>query len=358
MTNKSCGNCVVGLKANTEYPKCSVCSLVLCYKCASMKETTWATTTKAEWKCPLTCNKRAQLEALKAAKEAKEAAEGVKTSASLSSTQPSFSGSAITPPPGVPMDNTQLTLLLKSLQSEVIDMKTSMDFMSSKYDEYVQKVQDLSVSLKSKDEEIATLKTALHTVTQNNVKLTQNLNDFEQYHRRHNVEIHGVQEFEGENLLTVLNTFAAKAELDPISERDIQAVHRLPTRNKVKAKPIIVQFVNKQTRNTWLTARRKKTAKQIRSQDLVGGRNQETIYVNENLTPANRRLLWQARKAGKKSGYDHIWSYEGKVYLRKNKEVSSKPIWIKNVAQLCRQTGVTIEELDAETKVMELESNV
>ncbi|KAG8252155.1 hypothetical protein J6590_064771 [Homalodisca vitripennis] len=81
--------------------------------------------------------------------------------------------------------------------------------------------------------------------------------------------------------------------------KDIQACHRVPTKNKSGIKPIVVQFVNRQKRNTVL-AKAKVNREHLKS----------TAFVRN--VPD---LLYKTKKL-RDIGYQYVWFREGKVFAR------------------------------------------
>ena len=50
------------------------------------------------------------------------------------------------------------------------------------------------------------------------------------------------------------------------------------------------------------------------------------LFINENLTQARKRLLWQSKQAAKENGYAYVWTMNGKIYVRKNDNSHSNVI--------------------------------
>ena len=68
-----------------------------------------------------------------------------------------------------------------------------------------------------------------------------------QYSRRTNLEISNLSEKENEDLKEVLTKIQQVSNSDFVA--DIAIAHRIPTYNKDKPKPIIVQFKSKESRD-------------------------------------------------------------------------------------------------------------
>ena len=114
-----------------------------------------------------------------------------------------------------------------------------------------------------------------------------------------------------------------------IEEDDISISHRLPISRKYKGNnvepAIIVKFVQRDVKESFYEAR--SALKQYSTKNL-GYRSDNHIYINESPTGKNKDLLNTCVKAKKKLQYDYIWTSNGKIFLRKNKD--SAAIQIKD----------------------------
>ncbi|KAG8287664.1 hypothetical protein J6590_031778 [Homalodisca vitripennis] len=94
--------------------------------------------------------------------------------------------------------------------------------------------------------------------------------------------------------------------------KDIQACHRVPTKNKSGIKPIVVQFVNRQKRKT---AKAKVNREHLKSAAFIRNVPQAKVFIGEQLTAYNRDLLYKTKKL-RDIGYQYVWFREGKVFAR------------------------------------------
>jgi len=86
--------------------------------------------------------------------------------------------------------------------------------------------------------------------------------------------------------------------------------------------PIIVRFISRKKRNALFKARKNfKDAKF----DFLSSKG---VFLNENLTPTNRQLLFQANKKRKDNQWKYLWTSNGRIFARKSDNSSS--IQIKN----------------------------
>ncbi|CAG4961354.1 unnamed protein product [Colias eurytheme] len=157
--------------------------------------------------------------------------------------------------------------------------------------------------------------------------LKKQLNESEQEKLLNDVEISGVQENTGENLLHIAITLAQKIGIS-IDERDIVNVHRRGVRKRVdtngsaasdaiQSRPIVLRLTRRHLRDELLRAARVRRGADT-SGTGVGGEPRR-FYVNERLTYANRKLFFAAReKLGRSNNWRFVWTRAGHVYARRD----------------------------------------
>ncbi|KAI8487882.1 hypothetical protein Bbelb_343300 [Branchiostoma belcheri] len=136
-------------------------------------------------------------------------------------------------------------------------------------------------------------------------------NDLEQYSRRNCVIVSGIPESPGERgtdeaVLQVTN----KINCDPpLSTHDIDRSHRLgKKREDGKPRPVIVKFCS--YRSKAIVMKAKSTA------DSRAILRKEGIFISENLTMQNRKLLYEARLLVKEKRINQAWTYDGKIFIK------------------------------------------
>lgn len=143
--------------------------------------------------------------------------------------------------------------------------------------------------------------------------LRLNLGDLEQYSRRNNIEIRGVPLVAGEDTLGRVNELAVQLDVPLLSAADIEAAHRLPSRTSTLSPSIIVRFKERQIRDLWL-AKSRKFGNRDSTKETTDGK---LPFLCENLTAANKALLWEARKFTKENGFAYVWVRNGRIYIRR-----------------------------------------
>jgi hypothetical protein len=193
------------------------------------------------------------------------------------------------------------------------DIEKSQNFLSDKYDELLRKLEDNNEIIASMKNTIETL---VGTVKEKEViidNLSARVNHLEQYSRNHNFEISQVQEDDHENLEDIVLTLADKMRI-PLTKGDIEVVHRLPAKQG-KIRSIIVQLASRKTRDEFI---KKKNEFRLTNKDVVTNGKDAKIYINENLTPYNKALLFKTKTLAKEKGFSFAWFRFGKILLRKS----------------------------------------
>ena len=121
----------------------------------------------------------------------------------------------------------------------------------------------------------------------------------------------------------------------PVGPEDISVSHHIPTCTSQKyqvkrsAPAIIVKFTRRDTKEMFYHGR--KELRGLTTKDF-GFSDENNIFINESLTEANKELFKATLKVKKDYRYDYIWTTNGKIYLRKDRDSSA--ILIKNEGEL------------------------
>ena len=136
-------------------------------------------------------------------------------------------------------------------------------------------------------------------------RLETELEDLQQYTRRTNVLIHGLEEEPNEDTdKKVLDILKSKLDL-PLSLNDFGRSHRLGKLRHGAKRPIIVRFASYRQRKMTFDAKRK----------LKGSR----IVITENLTKERYSLYKQCIV---KFGRESCWTLDGRIYCLTGKKDS------------------------------------
>ena len=133
----------------------------------------------------------------------------------------------------------------------------------------------------------------------------------EQYNRVNNIEIVGLpaatEDEENEDI--ILEALNSLEDLEfEITKADIDYSHPIPSRRRDGKRVNICKFVSRKAKFAVLGAKKK-------VQDFKYKNN--TIYINEHLSPENRKFFALASQKRKALNYKHLWTNNGITYLRK-----------------------------------------
>ena len=164
--------------------------------------------------------------------------------------------------------------------------------------------------------------------------LVQKVNQIDNFLRRSNVEIQGIPVTDNENLEdVVMNTLKL---VDPhIQRKDVVSFRRMkPTGMAEDRKnvfnPNLVKF-----RSFEQKVKIMKEKKKLANADLNSkGKNVEKVYINENLTPFSRDLLYHTRRFQKDNDWRYSWSSGGAILMREKE--NSKAVLVRCVKDLSK----------------------
>ena len=142
-------------------------------------------------------------------------------------------------------------------------------------------------------------------------KLDEKCDDFEQYSRKNSLEILGVPEGAYTSTDEVVTRIGAAINVD-IKLEDIEISHKLKRKN---TKPVIVKFVSHKVKSLLYKARTK--LKNVKTSDVFpsyafASREDQHIFINENLTNYRRELFWKANKMKKDNMITSTWTMDEK----------------------------------------------
>lgn len=151
------------------------------------------------------------------------------------------------------------------------------------------------------------------TVTSLNCRLSE----VEQCSRMNDVEISGIPERKGENLSLVMQSIGVAVNC-PITEKDIDVLHRVQCFDKKKTKNIIIRFHSRQLKNKLVACSRIHVRKNgLLKMENINYDGTGIFYVNEHLMPERKLLYLKAKKFCKENNVKYIWVKDCKILARK-----------------------------------------
>ena len=218
----------------------------------------------------------------------------------------------------------------KALRDQYSELQKSLEF-------HIAKIETLATESESLKKEMKSLKRSLNEANEEREIMYEDLgtainqlDDLEQYTRKHNLEIHGIPQTPDENIAERVIALGNALNVT-IRNDDIDICHRLQTsKNPSRHKPIIVRFKSYRAKKELYGAR-----KQLKGQNLNqvfnGG---DFVYLNENLTRMRRQLFAEVWKRKKLEHWHSAWTIDGKIFVKL--EAADYPIRIYNNEDLDR----------------------
>lgn len=205
---------------------------------------------------------------------------------------------------------------LRSIKEEIIDIKQSMTFIDSQYEDFLNEHKANKENMKELREENITMRATIND-------LSSRLNQVEQNARSSNIELQCVPEKKDENLINLVLQIAKTVESN-ITANDISHCTRVAKYNNNSPRPrsVIVQFGTPTLRNKFLTAaikfnKAKKDVKDKLNSTHIGYNDNSQIFVVEHLSAANKALHAATRLKAKEKGYKYVWIRGGRIFARK-----------------------------------------
>ena len=200
-----------------------------------------------------------------------------------------------------------ITLRVEILESEIFEKAETNSKLSKQ-------IEEMSQRLKDKEDENEMLK---RTIKAKETANDFRFNDIEQYSKRSNIKIDGVQDKENETsletadkVIELLNRHITDLKLN---RDDIDIAHRIGPFNSRKSRPIIMKMISRMTKTKIM-----RNAKALRTL-------KDPVYVNDHLTKLNTTILACVRKK-QRDIVVSTWSREGNVYYRDVNEIVHKVV--------------------------------
>ena len=191
--------------------------------------------------------------------------------------------------------------LLKSVFHRIEILKTNLFDKNEENEKLKKEVESLKSDLNLRKEELIKTQQRIEVEVE---KTQESFNDLEQYGRRNNIRINGLEEIGNEtaesttgNVVKTLNNLIPGAN---IRREDVDIAHRLGKKD-AKKRPVIVKFVSRMKKESVLKQRR----------NLKG----TGIFLNEDLTRINQHVLACLRKKMPDEVTD-AWSSNGTMFVK------------------------------------------
>lgn len=198
------------------------------------------------------------------------------------------------------------------LQKEVTSLQQSVQFNSDQQTDTTKKLNSLTKEMKA----VSTLNNEISELKKDIRVLKLQINTNEQRDRLTNLEIIGIPEDKGENLVKIMEELGKFIGIS-ISSDDIKEIHRVSPKVKMDGRPrIIVAKMNSRLTRDNVISRVRRC--RVTTKDLNLRGEPKPIYVNEHLTVSNKILLKKTKDIAKNKEYLFTWTKNGRIYVRKN----------------------------------------
>lgn len=197
--------------------------------------------------------------------------------------------------------NSELAKEVDGLRKEVGELSKSLTMFNQLYE--VMKAQQEGLAKENKE------------LARSNQQLTKRVAELEQYSRLNNVEIKGVPQTQGEDCSAILKEIGEKIGC-PVESVDIDVVHRVPAK---QGQNIIARFCSR-TKKADFAAKAKKarlTTGSIGFRPQGTSRNDQPVFINDHLTPENKRLFAQALALKREKQWQFLWVDNCRIKARK-----------------------------------------
>jgi len=230
------------------------------------------------------------------------------------------------------------------MKEEQRGLRSSVDFVSDKFDEFHATIASLNSALAT----ITSLEGKVSSLELENDRLRAELCELQQYSRVNNVEISNVPESKSENVIEIVTKIGQVVGCN-ISSSDIDACHRVPHIKSDNKQPrsIVVKFISRQRKSELLAASRR--YRNLSSKELQIAGQGSTIYVNEHLTYRNKMLHRDARDFCRKYQYKFVWVRDCKIFIKKSD--SSKAILVRDNGVLSRLSSCAAVDVGNDVNV-------
>lgn len=208
----------------------------------------------------------------------------------------------------------EITNRLNKLSNTVSTWESKINCMESSLNDWSDQIAQLSNEKTKLQSEVTELQSKLIDILECN-------NRNEQWVRRSNIQINGVPQTEGENLMKIIRNLASKSGYELNTDTDIDFVTRVAVKSNSehkKPKPIIMKFHSRYKKDDFQLSMRK--LKDLKASDLGFKNSVERIYINDHLSTRNKALLQQAKRKAKEKGYAYCWVRNCTIMVRKTKD--------------------------------------
>ena len=202
-------------------------------------------------------------------------------------------------------------LLASNEQAELNDLKEAILSLTEIIKDHKKQSEDNSLKIVELKVELELVKNECQQLKKD---LSYRINNLEQRSGNKNIEIVGLRkpnEMETDKSLTM--GFLKDVMKANVDVSDIDVLHEVPSRRKDLKRVVIVAFKHRDKRDEILKC---KSAVRLYNESLPD--QSLRIFVNEQLSPENRRINAMAAKKKRELNYKFLWTKNGASFMRKD----------------------------------------
>ena len=204
-----------------------------------------------------------------------------------------------------------IQLILNAESPEISDLSVAIKGLTELLADFQKQQQEDSRSIVAMKADIELLKDENRKLRR---EMSVRLNNLEQRTGINNVEIVGLRAptLMETDTNVALNFLNEKLEAGVVPE-EIEALHPVPSKRQDKKRIFVIHFKFRARRDEILSLAKDKLKNF--NKDLPAA---ERVYINEHLSPGNKRLFALATKKKHELNYKFVWSRGGVVFMKKN----------------------------------------
>lgn len=204
----------------------------------------------------------------------------------------------------------EFRVIIKEVMTQIFsDKEYISDILKNIYGPVEKRVGEMEEKLSTLEKEIdhcnvkkrlRTVENTIITLEKENVALKIKMDTLEQYSRKNNIIINGINEEKNEDICFKVASLVREKLQVNINQGDISACHRVGNKNtNTSGRPVIVKFTNLSIKHNIL-----KNRKFLKN---------TTVFVAEDLTRQRYRLYTDCRN---KLGNRNVWISNGKITVK------------------------------------------
>lgn len=221
----------------------------------------------------------------------------------------------------------------KPLSAKIDSVIESINFMEGKFGDLNKRIDDIEYTVGHQVQENKLLKIDILNLSNQLHEQKDSVNELEQYIRRECLEISGIPQLPHEDTNEIVINVGKLIGMN-VGKADISVSHRLPKKTsysnavshgRASQEPkIIAKFIRRDIRDQFYAGR--KRLKNKTTSDLGLSGSPKHIYINESLSPNNKKLFQECLKLKREEHFQFIWTHYGRIYLRKDSNSATRAV--------------------------------